>query len=452
IFILIIMKIKGKTAVITGFLAVILFMAGSGAVQAATINITQFLGGSKGDVFRLQGALKANKVFTTNNMRVDGDLYREEKGGGAPVRINDKLFVTGNIKMKDGKKVDGVDVSAIPDTYLPLSGGTMTGGLNMGGKSIANAGTVTGSFIGNVSGNAGTVTNGVYTTGSYTNPAWINSLSAAKLTSGTMPGSLTVATDLTVAGDLDAAGSVNLGTAGGTADVVARGDLNVAENFDVDGTSNFDGDVTIDSDHLYASDSSFNIETTTPGADIGIHTTSSTSDSGDINFNWNQLYLDLARFNVGIGNDDPDSGYLLDVKYGAASTDEVKMKIESNSTSTLVMKAGDNVDNTIDFQRDSGSVGKLFLDDSNRFRLLRGSTGITINGNNVGINTPNPQSALHVENGQYAQFSNNGTVDPPSGDCDSDDELGRLYIRTDTQEFWICGGATNGWDYITLTD
>jgi len=38
----------------------------------------------------------------------------------------------------------------------------------------------------NISGNAGTVTNGVYTTGSYSNPAWITSIDYSKL-SGTVP-------------------------------------------------------------------------------------------------------------------------------------------------------------------------------------------------------------------------------------------------------------------------
>lgn len=38
----------------------------------------------------------------------------------------------------------------------------------------------------NIAGNAGTVTNGVYTTGSYSNPAWIASLDYNKLT-GTVP-------------------------------------------------------------------------------------------------------------------------------------------------------------------------------------------------------------------------------------------------------------------------
>jgi hypothetical protein len=43
--------------------------------------------------------------------------------------------------------------------------------------------TVTNTITGSISGNAGTVTNGVYTTGSYSDPSWITSLSYSKLTS-----------------------------------------------------------------------------------------------------------------------------------------------------------------------------------------------------------------------------------------------------------------------------
>lgn len=39
------------------------------------------------------------------------------------------------------------------------------------------------SFVGNLNGNAATVTNGVYTTGSYSNPTWITSLAGSKVTS-----------------------------------------------------------------------------------------------------------------------------------------------------------------------------------------------------------------------------------------------------------------------------
>lgn len=116
------------------------------------------------------------------------------------------------------------------DARLLLAGGTMLGGINMGGNNITNAtaitantftGNLTGDVTGNVSGNAGTVTNGVYTTGSYNDPAWITGLSAAKLNSGTSAnlgaGTVTAATfigNLTgnVTGDVTGNISGNAGT------------------------------------------------------------------------------------------------------------------------------------------------------------------------------------------------------------------------------------------------
>ena len=43
--------------------------------------------------------------------------------------------------------------------------------------------TITGSFTGNLTGNADTVTNGVYTSGSYSNPSWLTSLAWSKISS-----------------------------------------------------------------------------------------------------------------------------------------------------------------------------------------------------------------------------------------------------------------------------
>ncbi len=74
--------------------------------------------------------------------------------------------------------------------------GNVTGSLlgNVAGNLIGNVtgtllGNVTGNVTGNVSGNAGTVTNGVYSTGSYSNPSWITSLDASKLTGLTIDNS-----------------------------------------------------------------------------------------------------------------------------------------------------------------------------------------------------------------------------------------------------------------------
>ncbi len=84
---------------------------------------------------------------------------------------------------------------------MPKSGGTFTGtviGITID-KSTSNTSLATGQYVHNlansgwtfahsITGNAGTVTNGVYTTSTYSNPSFITSLSASKLTTGTIPG------------------------------------------------------------------------------------------------------------------------------------------------------------------------------------------------------------------------------------------------------------------------
>jgi hypothetical protein len=56
-----------------------------------------------------------------------------------------------------------------------------------GDQTVAGTKTFSSTITGSISGNAGTVTNGVYTTGSYADPAWITSLAGSKI-SGTIDG------------------------------------------------------------------------------------------------------------------------------------------------------------------------------------------------------------------------------------------------------------------------
>jgi hypothetical protein len=56
-----------------------------------------------------------------------------------------------------------------------------------GTETITGTKTFSATIAGDISGNAGTVTNGVYTTGSYADPAWITSLAGSKI-SGTIDG------------------------------------------------------------------------------------------------------------------------------------------------------------------------------------------------------------------------------------------------------------------------
>ena len=67
-----------------------------------------------------------------------------------------------------------------------LSNGTTGSGAVVLATSPTFSGTVTGTFSGNLTGNASTVTNGVYTTGSYSNPAWLTGVPYSILT-GTIP-------------------------------------------------------------------------------------------------------------------------------------------------------------------------------------------------------------------------------------------------------------------------
>lgn len=79
----------------------------------------------------------------------------------------------------------GSGLSSIPNsatTATNLNTGSAIVARDAGGNFSAS--TITANLTGNCSGNAGTVTNGVVTTGSYSDPSWITALSASKLTSG----------------------------------------------------------------------------------------------------------------------------------------------------------------------------------------------------------------------------------------------------------------------------
>ena len=64
------------------------------------------------------------------------------------------------------------------------------------GKVVVNSNIVSPLFEGDLTGNAGTVTNGVYTTGSYANPTWITSLDASKIVGSIQLSDITIDSDL----------------------------------------------------------------------------------------------------------------------------------------------------------------------------------------------------------------------------------------------------------------
>lgn len=78
-----------------------------------------------------------------------------------------------------------------------------------------SAGTITASLTGNISGNAATVTNGLYSTGSYSNPTWLTSLAGSKVTA--IPNASLTNSSITINGtSVSLGGSINILTASNT--------------------------------------------------------------------------------------------------------------------------------------------------------------------------------------------------------------------------------------------
>lgn len=150
------------------------------------------------------------------------------------------------------------------------------------------------------------------------------------------------------------------------------------------------------------------------------------------------LYVDATKDDVGIGT-------FPDQNWGYSSLD-----VSGN----IILG---------DYGQSSGTGGTLDIFDitwlsfyPDRIYTLNGlrSDGeIIVETGKVGIGMSfNPQSALHVADGKYAQFEDNNAGAPPAADCDSDTERGRMSIDTTNNRLYICNGATRGWDYIPLTD
>ena len=83
------------------------------------------------------------------------------------------------IKTVDGA-ASGLDADLL-DGMQPASINTVSTVVARDASGNFSAGTITANITGSVSGNAGTVTNGLYSNGSYADPAWLTSLSFSKL-------------------------------------------------------------------------------------------------------------------------------------------------------------------------------------------------------------------------------------------------------------------------------
>ena len=129
-----------------------------------------------------QGAIGADELSVTgdgsaNQMLVsDGDGTMTWKGSGlsATSATGDIIYRNSSgelARLAVGSAGQVLTVaSGVPawetdvESYLPLSGGTMSGALNMGSQAITNAGTITGTFSGNLTGNVTGNTSGTAAT------------------------------------------------------------------------------------------------------------------------------------------------------------------------------------------------------------------------------------------------------------------------------------------------
>jgi hypothetical protein len=136
------------------------------------------------------------------------------------------------------------------------------------------------------------------------------------------------------------------------------------------------------------------------------------------------------------------SGDLLQILEYTSST-TFKLKVNGVVRASEGFSTGDsilmgNMGRDADYIR---GTGNLFLEGSPEHRLsIRGWGSVKV------------ESGIHVPNGTYAQFENNGFGPPPHEDCTTDEQKGRIFIDSADNRLYICNGAARGWDFVTLSD
>lgn len=196
-----------------------------------------------------------------------------------------------------------------------------------------------------------------------------------------------------------------------------------------------------------------------------ISATATTSSAGYFDFITGGLSSSRLRItstgNIGIGTTTPD--YKLRVGGGsntpnnsaASSYDGIAVNPTTAHAQISVRNTSDVEIGMIAHSVSGGILGTwtnhpLSMRTNNTTRMTIDAFG------NIGIGTTSPQSTLSVGSvndatNSYAQIDSvNGA--PTAGDCDTDLERGRMIIDYSNNRFYICNGATRGWDYSALTD
>jgi hypothetical protein len=108
-------------------------------------------------------------------------------------------------------------------------------------------------------------------------------------------------------------------------------------------------------------------------------------------------------------------------------------------------------DGSIISDRNSASnAGYAFENDSDTGIYGSSASSITFGGGGVGkLAFSTSSTSFSNISGHYVYVSLVAGA-PPAGDCDADEERGRLVLDTTNSRLYVCGGATRLWDYYSL--
>lgn len=152
------------------------------------------------------------------NTDIDDNFYN--LSAEVDLKLNSSAYTAADVLTKL-KTVDGsgsgLDADLL-DGKTTASENTANTVVIRDGSGNFSAGVITASLIGNVTGNADTVTNGVYTDAVYNNPAWLTALAGSKVTSipnsSLQNSSVTInGTAVSLGGSISISGSSNTWTA-----------------------------------------------------------------------------------------------------------------------------------------------------------------------------------------------------------------------------------------------
>jgi hypothetical protein len=165
-----------------------------------SITSTSFTGGLE---YKGNWNASTNTPTLTSSVGTNGNYYTVSVAGSTNLNgITD--WQVGDWAIFNGAEWQKIDQSNTVTSVNGEVGAVVLDYADVGAPSTSGVG-ATGTWGISISGNAGTVTNGVYTTGSYADPAWITSLATSKL-SGTVSNAQLANSSVTINGS-----SVSLG-------------------------------------------------------------------------------------------------------------------------------------------------------------------------------------------------------------------------------------------------